>query len=222
MGSITLQKGDIIDIPTAVEEERLPSAKPKTDTTVSSDYDYYDDFYDDLDDTIISINPLKKKSTTTSSPSDAVYIDDDFYDYVTEAQSTPQDDKTPTTLENDYYDGNYDDYEDEDDKEEDTPLPELELSKDFVIKRLGEAINISCVSYGSESKAPRDINWELNGRPINNLEKIYKSDLIEAKLVFRRVRLEDQGKYKCHLVQDRDTYKMANLVVNHFDGNYSY
>lgn len=217
MGLITLQKGDIIDIPTAAGEERLPSAKPKTDTTVSSDYYYYDDFYDDLDDTIISINPLKKKSTSTTPPSDAV--DDDFYDYVTEAQSTPQGDKTPTTLENDYYDGNYDDYDDEDDKEEDTPLPELVLSNDFVIKRLGEAVNISCVSYGSESKAPRDINWELNGRPINNLEKIYKAELIEAKLVFRRVRLEDQGKYKCHLVHDKYTYKIANLVVNHFDGN---
>ena len=123
--------------------------------------------------------------------------------------------RVPQHWNSDWYYGNG-----EEDSDEDT-LPELSLSTDFAIKRLGEAINISCVSYGSESVAPRDISWELNGRVVSNLEKVYKPEMIEAKLVFRRVRLEDEGNYKCYLVQDKSSFKITNLVVNHFDGSFN-
>ena len=202
----------------------------------TEEYVLDEDMYPDPDEDLPTdpVRTAKYKTTTsvlkTTAKSDAY----EEYDYGNDEEDSDPDfptdpvrtakDKTTTsvlktTTKSDAYE-EYDYGNGEEDSDEDT-LPELSLSTDFAIKRLGEAINISCVSYGSESVAPRDISWELNGRVVSNLEKVYKPEMIEAKLVFRRVRLEDEGNYKCYLVQDKSSFKITNLVVNHFDGSFN-
>jgi hypothetical protein len=209
----------------------------KTTEEYVLDEDMYPDPDEDLpyqDSPTDPVRTAKDKTTTsvlkTTTKSDAY----EEYDYGNGEEDSDPDlptdpvrtvkDKTTTsvlktTTKSDAYE-EYDYGNDEEDSDEGT-LPEISLSTDFAIKRLGEAINISCVSYGSESVAPRDISWELNGRVVSNLEKVYKPEMIEAKLVFRRVRLEDEGNYKCYLVQDKSSFKITNLVVNHFDGSFN-
>ena len=192
-------------------------------TTNSADYEYDDDYYDDF----------ATKTTPVRKTTEEYVLDEDMYpdpdedlpyqDLPTDPVRTAKDKTTTSVLKTTTKSDAYEEYDygnGEEDSDEDT-LPELSLSTDFAIKRLGEAINISCVSYGSESVAPRDISWELNGRVVSNLEKVYKPEMIEAKLVFRRVRLEDEGNYKCYLVQDKSSFKITNLVVNHFDGSFN-
>ncbi len=192
-------------------------------TTNSADYEYDDDYYDDF---ITKTTPVRKTTEEYVLDED-MYPDPDedlpYQDLPTDPVRTAKYKTTTSVLKTTAKSDAYEEYDygnGEEDSDEDT-LPELSLSTDFAIKRLGEAINISCVSYGSESVAPRDISWELNGRVVSNLEKVYKPEMIEAKLVFRRVRLEDEGNYKCYLVQDKSSFKITNLVVNHFDGSFN-
>jgi hypothetical protein len=192
-------------------------------TTNSADYEYDDDYYDDF---ITKTTPVRKTTEEYVLDED-MYPDPDedlpYQDSPTDPVRTVKDKTTTSVLKTTTKSDAYEEYDygnGEEDSDEGT-LPEISLSTDFAIKRLGEAINISCVSYGSESVAPRDISWELNGRVVSNLEKVYKPEMIEAKLVFRRVRLEDEGNYKCYLVQDKSSFKITNLVVNHFDGSFN-